>query len=192
MLSPKDYDLIVKWKRRGIPKEVIYIGTNKALFDLRKKKAGDQLPRSIWECAPYIEEEIKNYWRGKKNTSSIESGRSDFITNVAERLAAKIKSEKRERIKRYYVQIRTMVLDLMNSNEDVFKALENIEEESYEAFFQTLPHGEKVRIEQMAEGMIDKKRGHLMTERAYRESILSFRNEILKRDYELRNVFSSE
>ncbi len=192
MLSPKDYDLIVKWKRRGIPKEVIYIGINKALFNLRKKKAADRLPRSIWECASSIEEEIKNYWSGKKTKSSIELDRGDFIEKVAERLSAKIKSEKRERIKRHYIQIRTMVLDLTNSNEDVFKALENIEEESYETFFQTLPHGEKERIEQMAEGMIDKKRGRLMTERAYRESVLSFRNEILKRDYELRNVFSFE
>jgi len=189
MLSPRDYDLIVKWKRKGVPKEVIYKGINKTLLNLKKKKRNDLLPRNFWECIPYIEEEIKNYLSCRVN-DSIELSRSDIIEKVAERLAVQIASEKREKIRRHYVEIREMVLSLKNSNADVFKALGNIEEESYESFFQNLPQGEKERIEQMAEGMIDKKREHLMTEKAHRESVLSFRNEILKRDYKLNNVFS--
>jgi hypothetical protein len=81
-------------------------------------------------------------------------------------------------------------MDLANSNEDIFRAMEKIEQESYEAFFQTLPQEEKKRIEQIALGMIDKKREYLMTEKAHRESVLSFRNEILRRDYKLNNVFA--
>jgi hypothetical protein len=190
MLSPRDYDLIVKWKMRGVPKEIIYRGINKALENLKKRKGSDQFPRSLSECALSIEEEIRNYLSVKENKSSIELSRSDLIEKVAGRLAAIIKSEKREEIGKHYIEARKRVLGLMNSGKDIFKSLENIEQEFYEIFFQTLPQKEKERIEQMAEGLIDKKRKYLMTEKAHRESILSFRNEILRRDYELNNVFS--
>lgn len=187
MLSPRDYDLIVKWKRRGVPKEIIYRGINKALENFKKKKGGGQLPRNFSQCAPSIEEEIRNYRSGKAGT---ELSRGDLIEKIAKQLAAVVISERSERIRRHYIEIRRRVMGLANSNEDVFRALENIEEESYEAFFQTLPQEEKKRIEQIALGMIDKKRKHLMTEKAYRESVLSFRNEILRRDYKLNNVFA--
>jgi hypothetical protein len=190
MLSPKDYDLIVKWRRRGVPKEVIYRGISKALESLKKKKSSNQFPPSFSECALSIEEEIRNYRNDKENRSSIELSRSDIIEKIARRLARVITSEKREKIRRHYIEVRKRVLDLTYSNEDIFKALENIEEESYETFFQTLSQEEKERIEQMAEGMVDKKREHLMTEKAHRESVLSFRNEILRREYRLNNVFS--
>lgn len=189
MLSPRDYDLIVKWKRRGVPREIIYKGISKALEKL-KRKGGGQLPRSFSECAPSIEEEIRDYQSSRESKSNIELSRNDIIEKIATRLAAVITSEKREKVRQYYIEIRKRVLELMNSDADVFKALENIEEVSYETFFQTLPKREKERIEQMAESMIDKKREHLMTEKAHRESVLSFRNEILKRDYKLNNVFS--
>jgi len=190
MLSPRDYDLIVKWKRRGVPKEIIYRGINKALENLKKKKGSVQFPRSFSECAPYIEEEIRNYSSGRENKSSIELGRSDLIEKVADRLAAIIRSEKREEIRKHYIEARKRVLGLMNSGQDIFKSLESIEEDFYEIFFQTLTQEEKERIEHMAEGMIDKKRERLMSEKARGESVSSFRNEILRRDYELNNVFS--
>lgn len=187
MLSPRDYDLIVRWKRRGVPKEIIYRGINKALENFKKKKGGGQLPRNFLECAPSIEEEIRNYRSGK---AGIELSRGDLIEKIAKKLAAVIISERSERIRRHYIEIRRRVMDLANSNEDIFRAMEKIEQESYEAFFQTLPQEEKKRIEQIALGMIDKKREYLMTEKAHRESVLSFRNEILRRDYKLNNVFA--
>ncbi len=189
MLSPRDYDLIVKWKRNGVPREVIYRGISKALKSL-KRKGGGQLPRSFSECAPSIEEEIKDYRSNRESKSAIELSGNAITEKIAGRLTAVITSEKREKVRQHYIEIRKRVLELTNSNEDVFKALENIEEVSYETFFQTLPKREKEKIEQMAEGMIDKKREYLMTEKAHRESVLSFRNEILRRDYKLNNVFS--
>jgi len=187
MLSPRDYDLIVRWKRRGVPKEIIYRGINKAIENLKKKKGSGRLPRNFSECAPSIEEEIMNYRTGK---SDIELSRSDLIERVVKKLALVITSEKNERIRRHYIEIRRRVMDLAKSNENIFRALEKIEQESYEAFFQALPQEEREEIEQVALGMIDKKREHLMTEKARHESILSFRNEILRRDYKLRNVFA--
>src|SRR5882724_708055 len=142
MLSPRDYDLIVKWRRRGVPTEVIYKGINKTLENLKKKKGGNQFPLSFSECTLYIEEEIRNYQSGKENKSSIELSRSNLIEKIAGRLAAIITSEKREWVRKYYIEARKRVLGLMNSNEDVFKALENIEEEFYEMFFQTLSQSE--------------------------------------------------
>jgi hypothetical protein len=193
MLSPRDYDLIGQWKKRGIPKEVVYKGINKALEDFRKKKGSGELPRTLAYCVLSIEGEISNYRRiTEDKLDRSETNKKYIIENIIQRLAEIIKLEKREKIRGHYIEARNMVCRLLtNSNEeDIFEPLDNIEEEFYETFFQTLPKGEKDRIKQMAESMIDKKRERLMSERARYESILSFRNEILKRDYELKNIIS--
>jgi len=74
-------------------------------------------------------------------------------------------------------------------DEDIFKALENIENQFYESIFQNLQQTEKERINSEAENMISK-RSRSMTEKAHRESVLAFRNEILARDYELKSIIS--
>ncbi len=193
MLSPRDYDLIGQWKKRGIPKEIVYKGINKALEDFRKKKGDSELPRALAYCVLSIEEEISNYRKiTEDKPARSELSKKHIIESIVQRLAKIIKSEKREKIRGHYTEARNMVFGLLSnsSEKDIFKPLENIEEEFYESFFQTLPKGEKDRIKQMAEGMIDKKREHLMSEKAHYESVLSFRNEILKRDYELKNIIS--
>lgn len=192
MLSPRDYDLIMKWEIRGAPREIIYRGIKRAIEDLKKKKGNDCFPKSLGECVPFVEEEIRNYQSNRENKSVVELTRSEIIKKITGKLATIITNEKRENVRQHYIEVRKMILDLTDSNKDIFKAIENIEEESYEIFFQTLPQEEKKRIWQMAEGMIDNKRKHLMTEKARRESVLSFRNEILRRDYKLGRIYSYE
>ena len=191
MLSPKEYELIMKWKSRGVPKEVVFKGISRAIDNYRKKIERSGFPRSLIYCASFIEEEIKNYsYRSQTESAMIELKPNDFIQRVVNRLANLIASEKREMIRRHYIEARKKVSDLINLNDEgIFKMLEEIEEEFYESFFQSLPESEQERIISKAEEMISK-RGRFMTERARRESVLAFRNEILERDYELKSIIS--
>jgi hypothetical protein len=109
-----------------------------------------------------------------------------------DRLAKIINSEQRRFIREHYTEVRKKVSSLISSkDEDMFKMLENIEIEFYESIFRSLPKTEKERIITEATYMIGK-RIRFMTEQARSESVLSFRNEILTRDYELKNILSYE
>ncbi|MCI0454602.1 MAG: hypothetical protein L0Y68_06360 [Candidatus Dadabacteria bacterium] len=193
MLSPKEYDLIMKWKARGVPKEVVYKGITKAIENCRKKVTRSEFPRSLVYYASFIEDEIRNYKNIQENKSdNIEPKPNDFIQRILDRLAKIITSEKRDNVRKHYVETRKRISDLLNSNdEDIFTTLENIEEEFYEALFQSLPLSEQERIISNAKEMINK-RSRFMTKRAHRESVLSFRKEILKKDYELIKIISDD
>ncbi|MGH7799293.1 MAG: hypothetical protein ACREOW_01520 [Thermodesulfobacteriota bacterium] len=191
MLSPKEYELIMKWKSRGVPKEVVFKGISRGIDNYKKKIERSGFPRSLIYCASFIEEEIKNYsYRSQIESAMIELKPNDFIKRVLNRLANLIASEKREMIRRHYIEARKKVSDLISLNDEgIFKMLEEIEEEFYESFFQSLPQSEQERIISKAKEMISK-RSRFMTEKAHRESVLAFRNEILARDYELKSIIS--
>jgi hypothetical protein len=69
----------------------------------------------------------------------------------------------------------------------MFKVIRELEESFYEDFFKSLSKSEREKILLEAESKISK-RTHLMTEQARCESILSFRNEILKKEYGLQDI----
>lgn len=191
MLSPKEYELIMKWKSRGVPKEVVFKGISRGIDNYKKKIERSGFSRSLIYCASFIEEEIKNYsYRSQIESAMIELKPNDFIKRVVNRLANLIASEKREMIRMHYIEARKKVSDLISLNDEgIFKMLEEIEEEFYESFFQSLPQSEQERIISKAKEMIGK-RSRFMTEKAHRESVLAFRNEILARDYELKSIIS--
>jgi hypothetical protein len=193
MLSSKDYNLITNWKRRGIPQEVIFRGISNAAQNLREKEDGTDLPHTLTRLVPFIEEEITIYWRNKKDKAvNIEQEKNNFIGKVAEWIAKTIKFEKRENVRRHYVAVRKRVMDLKNSKEeDVFRRLRQIEEDFYEKFFQALSELEKKRVELKAESMIAG-RSRFMTDKARLESLLSFRNEILRKDYNLTKIIPND
>ena len=191
MLSPKEYELIMKWKGRGVPKEVVFKGISRGIDNYKKKIERSGFPRSLIYCALFIEEEIKNYsYRGQIESAMIELKPNDFIEKILDRLAKIIMSEKREYIRNHYIEARKEISLMRDSEEeDIFKALENIENQFYESIFQNLQQTEKERINSEAENMISK-RSRSMTEKAQRESVVAFRNEILARDHELKSIIS--
>jgi hypothetical protein len=76
-------------------------------------------------------------------------------------------------------------------DEGLFKIIEQIEEDFIETFFKALPNNEREDIMLEAEDKA-KRRSRFMTERARRESISSFRNEILRKKYGLKNIASDD
>jgi adenylate kinase family enzyme len=193
MLSSKEYDLIMKWKARGVPKEVVYKGISKAIENCRKKFAGNEFPRSLVYYASFVEDEIRNYKIFQEDKSDkTEQKLNDFIQRILDRLAKVITTEKREGMRKHYIEIRKKISGLINLNEeDIFKLFEDIEKEFYESFFQSLPLSEQDRIISKAKEMISK-RSRFMTERARRESVLSFRNELLRKDHGLIKIISDD
>ncbi|HEX3034400.1 MAG TPA: hypothetical protein VHT73_04595 [Thermodesulfobacteriota bacterium] len=193
MLSSKDYDLIANWRKRGIPKEVVFRGISNGTQSFKEKKSDDKFPQSLIYLASSVEEEISNYWRDRKDNSP-GSGlkKNDIIKKVVERLADIIKSEKRQSVRKHYIAVRKKVMNLTDSKEDdAFRELERVEGEFYELFFRDLTEPERERIKQRAESMVAG-RSRFMTARVYEESILSVRNEILKKDYKLMGIISDD
>lgn len=183
MLSSKDYDLISKWKRRGVPKEVVLKGIRKGFSE----GGGSRDHKGLSDLAPFIEDEIKDHGVEVERGSEGED-KEGIVRRITERLSAIIRSESRGNIKRHYIEVRKRVLGLLDSDiEEVFESIRRIEEGFYQDFFLTLPKNERDRIMMEAEERVGK-RARYMTEHARRESVLSFRNDILKREYGLKSI----
>jgi len=192
MLSSKDYNLITNWKRRGVPVEIVLRGIRNAVQSCGKEK-NDAFPLSLSHFADSVEKEIAAYRRAKKDKSAVfKLNENEFIARLAQRLADIIKSEKRENIRRRYIAVRRRIMSLAGlKGADVFRKLDRLEDEFYESFFQSLPEAEKEGVKLKAENMIAG-RIRFMTDRARQESLLSFRNEIIRKDYKLASVVSDD
>jgi len=193
MLSPKDYDLILSWKKKKIPKELVLKGISNA-FDrnVMWKNHGRFLP-SLYRIVSFIEEAIECY----RPLSSVETRCEQnpdkaLVDELLERMNQIIKSEKREKIRRIYLQCRRRLLTLIaKDDKNAFKSAERIEEYFFETFFESLAKTEGDQIIFEAERRSNKN-SRFMTERARHESLISFRNEILKKKYGLKSIFSDD
>jgi hypothetical protein len=109
-----------------------------------------------------------------------------------ERLNDIIKAEKRDNVRGNYIHARKRILALINrDDEDTFKTIEQIEEDCFEYFFQSLSQTERDKIMPEAENRGNRS-SRFMTERARHERVMSFRNEILRKKYGLKNIVSDD
>ncbi|HWP92791.1 MAG TPA: hypothetical protein VNN20_11425 [Thermodesulfobacteriota bacterium] len=193
MLSSKDYDLILNWRKRKIPKEIVFKGIRNAFSaGLMEKKGGDRA-LSLSRLASYVEEEIRNYriTAGDESSEEMEPGHKR-VSGIIERLNKTIKSEKRETVRGHYLKARNKLLELLHSKrDDIYEVLEEIEEDFYNDFYEALPEKEQDKINTEAERRVSG-RARQMTEKARRDSLLSFRNELLKRHYGLSNILGDD
>lgn len=190
MLSPKEYNLIVDWKARSVPKEIIYKGIRRAFTELTDTdKEIKPKFRSLTQCAMYVEELFEKYIINHKEKANESSASSpDFIKDIVDRLNKTIKSEKRENVRKLYINSRNRVLELAHADEDdIFKQLRKIEKDFYEDFFKSIPESKRKKIMLEAKNNL-RKRSRFMTDKALDESILSYRNEILSTDYYIKKI----
>lgn len=189
MLSPKEYDLIVNWRSRSVPKEIVIRGIRRAFekgfSDDHDRKLNF---RSLTQCAVYVEELISEYKSIQQtDLNEAKHGNEDMIQLTVERLNKIISSEKRESIRKHYIKSRKRVLDLLKEGEaDVFNRLRQIEADFYEGLFQNMSGIDKKRLIAQAEAHLST-RERFMTERARGESLVSFRNELLTKELKLIN-----
>ncbi len=193
MLSSKDYDLILNWRKRKIPKEVVFKGIRNAFSAGLMKKKGAGRALSLSQLASYVEEEIRNYLitAGDESSEEMEPGHKT-VSGIIERLNNTIKSEKRKTVRSHYLKARNKLLELLHSKrDDIYEVLEEIEEDFYNDFYEALPEKEQDKIKMEAERRVSD-RARQMTEKARRDSLLSFRNELLKRQYGLSNILGDD
>lgn len=192
MLSSMDYSLIGGWKDRDVPKEIVLRGINRAFADAGiKDKSDARVPKSIRHCAEYVEKCIEGY--GHHNLENSlgrvrDAGPRGIVQETAEKLSRVIDGEKSEELRNYYIKLRMNILMLGDSGtENLLKRIIGLEEECMEEFFRALSESEKKEIVSDAEFLL-KDRARHMTDDAYRESMISFRNEILANRYGIKSV----
>ena len=190
MLSPKGYELILRWKMQSVPKETVFRGIRKAFAEQTKNV--DQKNRKIrrlTQCRPYVEELIrKNQYVSESEGQNLGGVYDSVINDIIDRLNGIIKSEKREIIRKEYIVARNKILNILKSEvNETFKSLKEIEAEFFEGIFQSIPEKERQEIIEESENNIHK-RARFMTEKAKKESVLSFRNESLVRRLNLSKI----
>jgi len=193
MLSSKDYNLILNWRKRKIPKEIVFKGIRNAFSTGLMEKKGADRALSLSQVASYVEEEIRNYriTAGDESSEAMDSGHKR-VSGIIKRLNNTIKSEEREIVRSHYLRARNKLLELLHSKrDDIYEVLEEIEEDFYNDFFEALPDKEQDKINTEAELRVSG-RARQMTEKARRDSLLSFRNELLRREYGLSNILGDD
>lgn len=193
MLSPKDYDLILNWKKKKIPKEVVFKGISKAFDQNFSEKSNDRFLPSLYQIASVVEEAIGSYRANAREEPSAGLDSDEVVVQkIVERLNEIIKSESRGKVRGNYIHARKRILALINrDSEHTSKTIEQIEEDFFEDFFRSLSKTETDKIMLEAEDK-GNRRSRFMTERARRESVISFRNETLRRKYGLKNIVSDD
>lgn len=189
MLSSIDYDLIRGWRDAGIPEEIVMRGISRAFGDKGRKAIPGGSIRGLRQCAEFIETCAEEYgYRApgvKSGIGKAEAGSgAGPELSITERLGRLIESEKRERVRKYYSGLRTRILKSESGDDAPLSVLIG---EAMDELFASLPEKEREKIEAEARGKLGD-RARLMTEKAYAESLVSFRNEILSRKYSIESV----
>jgi len=193
MLSSMDYALILEWRNKEIPLEVILKGINRA-FEKSKLMNGLETTsiRNLKQCVQYINSSIDEFrpiiGKNKGKDDSLDEGYTLDI--VVDRLSKYIESAKEEVIRNYYIDMKENILRSANENSpNILSLSAKIEEESLQKFFMKLPKLEREQISLKAKNTLGDRARH-MTDQALEESIVSFRNEIISNKYRLKNIFS--
>ncbi len=192
MLSSMDYSLILEWRNKEIPKEVVLKGINRAFEESRLRDGqGVSSIRNLKQCVRYIESSIDEFRPiiAKNKDVDVSMEGEDALAIVVDRLNNYIKSEKEESVKNYYINIKESILtSATESGCNILSLCAEIEEDSLERFFMKLPEPQREQIYLEAKNALGNRARH-MTNEALEESIVSFRNEILSDKYRLKNIF---
>jgi len=192
MLSSRDYDLILKWKGKSIPKEIILKGIRTAFsegFQNQIHRKG--FNPSLFRCKPYIDAYLAEYKKGiKPDYPNLEKkvDKKDYLKPILERLNKVIITEKRQNVRMEYIRSRNRLLDIIDSDvNDIFGEIREIEEDLFENVFQNISINEQNKIIVKAQDKV-RNRSKIMSEQARSRSIKSYRNDILQKHYKIKKI----
>lgn len=190
MLSSIDYDLIRGWRDGNIPEEIVMRGISRAFGDKGPRRIPGGRIRGLRQCAEYIETCAAEYGHpapAVKGSARDESAAYGSGLSVTERLGRLIEAEERGPVRGYYASLRTAILRSEGGDDAGSKPLSELVGEAMDELFGSLPEDEREKIEAEARERLGG-RARRMTERAYAESVASFRNEILSERYSIKSV----
>jgi len=194
MLSSMDYGLIQGWKKKNVPRELVLKGIQKAFSEsTMKSRGGKGPPRNLKQCAGYVDEYIADcrpQYLESIQKETVSSGAGGIIEEISRALGGLISDLQKGVKLEYYRNLRHKILELdEGADENLFRTISEIEEKSLDHYFDALPEKTKTEINREAEDMVEGRARH-MTESAYTESLISFRNEIVCQRYGLRTINS--
>lgn len=190
MLSSIDYDLIRGWRDGNIPEEIVMRGISRAFGEKGPRRIPGGRIRGLRQCAEYVETCAVEYGHpapAVKGSARDESAAYGSVLSVTERLGRLIEAEERGPVRGYYVSLRTAILRSEGGDDAGSKPLSELVGEAMDELFGSLPEDEREKIEAEARERLGG-RARRMTERAYAESVASFRNEILSERYSIKSV----
>ena len=192
MLSSTDYNSIIDWKKKNIPKEVILRGIKSAFKN--HSRARNKKLNSIYQCLPFIEQSISLYKISDKKNNSIcdEVAIDNLIEGIKREIRIAIKSQSNLLLKEELKKMESEIDKIKNLDENTFYVkLKEFDDKLLNKIFKKLTKMDADRIMSEAEKKIEK-RYRYMSFKAREESLLSFRNQIIKDKFNLNSIFSYE
>ncbi len=192
MLSSTDYNSIIYWNEKNIPKEVILRGIKSAFKN--HSRARNKKLNSIYQCLPFIEQSISLYKISDKKNNSIcdEVAIDNLIEGIKREIRIAIKSQSNLLLKEELKKMESEIDKIKNLDENTFYIkLKEFDDKLLNKIFKKLTKMDADRIMSEAEKKIEK-RSLYMSFKAREESLLSFRNQIIKDKFNLNSIFSYE
>lgn len=192
MLSSTDYNSIIDWKKNNIPKEVILRGIKSAFKN--HSRARNKKLNSIYQCLPFIEQSISLYKISNKKNNSIcdEVATDNLIEGIKREIRIAVKSQSNLLLKEELEIMESEIDKIKNLDENTFYIkLKEFNDKLLNKIFKKLTKMDADLIMSEAEKKIEK-RSRYMSLKAREESLLSFRNQIIKDKFNLNSIFSYE
>ncbi len=190
MLSSRDYNKIAEWKQRNVPKEVVLRGLRSAFQDKERNIKIDNKRVDLHSCATYVEDMITlssdntPVSTNETQEEKVDNGSKDGYIN---KLSALIGQSPNRFAKSYYTAMRSKLESISEGNTNLMNELFRIENECLDQAFFTLSADEQSNINDKAQAMLEPRKQQ-MTQEAYEESLLSFRNDIIKDKFEINEL----
>ncbi len=182
MLSSRDYNLVLEWKNRGIPKDIVLKGITNALI---RKPEGI---RHIYNCKQFVEELEVSVSR-EENPVRQKSDQKNHIERIIQRTEILLASEDNATLKEHYRTYKKRVEKLLEEeDEKIFDLLQELEKDFFDSFYNSVGTEEQDKIITEARSLIPDNTGFL-NDRVREDTVNAFRNELLEKRYKLVNIF---
>jgi|GEM_PF-4344714 len=189
MLSYSDYELIASWKEKNIPLQTIMEGIREAFSDFGNINSLNKETkiRNLNSISSYVDKSIKMYLEIENIDCKIEdSDPPDSHTKgIIHKINDDVKDIADKRILNKIMEYKNLLMNLSCDNSSQrFKIIYENENRLYDDIFNLLSGSEKNKILTMCRNRL-KDSSNNITNHAYRKSIISFRNELIKAEFNL-------
>lgn len=182
MLSSRDYNLVLEWKNRGIPKDKVINGIKRAV------ETDPKSVKSLYNCRFFVEGTNETSEKANVETCS-DNDQITHINNIISRIENLLSNETSNRLVDQYSRYRPKIEALKNENSSrVFPLLQRLENEYFDSFFNSLTTEEKYNIRHEATSLIPENTSFL-NDRVREDTVRAFRNELIEKRYGLVNIF---
>lgn len=183
MLSGKDYNLINNWYEQSIPKETVIKAIQNAVKDKDLNKI-----KSISSLEDNIEDYINStFVKDKDNPNNL--SKTDAVAPILHKIDSIINSETDDNIKNNLIKARHKIEQLKSTKtESFYLELKKIESDFFDNLFENIDQSLRQAIRNESEKKLSKEAKYF-DEETKETTVKAFRNEIVQRNFNLKNIF---